>query len=292
MKEIKRISIIICIIIVMLAFIPPSYARGFNTEEIYNSVFVIYSGRSLGSGFAIGENCIVTNAHVIENVNNVQIVSYKGNVYDAFVVSINERIDIAILGVANATFTPLKVADLESTVIGEDVYAIGAPNSLAFTLTKGIISSKDRVVARQRFIQTDAAINSGNSGGPLLNDKGEVLGVNTLKMSDAEGIGLAIPITTVIEYLETGEISIDAYGNVVGTLISPSTPEPTVPQKDEQSPEINKRNSAEVPLAICLSVSVLLNIFLLVLVLKKRKSKSDPTIDPSERTDFDIEIYN
>lgn len=291
MKTMKRISIIICVVLVMLAFIPSSYAIGFSTEEVYNSVFVIYSGRSLGSGFAIGENCIVTNAHVIENVNRVQVVSYNGEVFDAFIVSIDERIDIAILGVPDTTFTPLKVADLSKTGIGEDVYAIGAPNSLAFTLTKGIISSKDRTIGRQQYIQTDAAINSGNSGGPLLNDKGEVLGVNTLKMSDAEGIGLAIPITTVIEYLQSGEIPIDSHGNVEGSLAKPYSPEPTL-QPREESEVVIKQSGAVIPLAIFLTLSVLANIILLILLLKKKKTKNNPVVDPSERTDFDIEIYN
>ena len=125
-----------------------------------------------------------------------------------------------------------------------------------------------------------------------MNDKGEVLGINTLKMSDAEGIGLAIPISTVVEYLETGEIPVDSNGNVEGILYEPSTPAPADQPKNEEKTESPGRSRAEVPLAIGLTLSVLLNIVLIVILLKKRKLKNTPKGDPSERTDFEIEIYN
>ena len=86
---------------------------------------------------------------------------------------------------------------------GDDIYAIGAPKGMAYTLTKGGVSAKERMIGNKSYIQIDAAINEGNSGGPLLNDAGQVLGMNTLKMSDSEGIGLAIPVNRICEYLKS-----------------------------------------------------------------------------------------
>jgi serine protease Do len=205
MKKKKTMIVVVMAMLVSLAFSVPAGAIGFDAEQAYASVFVVYSGEALGSGFAIGEDCIVSNAHVIDDQRDIEVASYDGAVFDAHIVLIEENLDIVILKVEGQTFPYLKVADYNDTAIGADVYAIGAPNSMAYTLTKGVLSAKDRDLGRYEYLQIDAALNSGNSGGPLLNDAGEVIGVNTLKMSDSEGIGLAIPMTTVCEYLQNND---------------------------------------------------------------------------------------
>ena len=293
MKTLKRIAIILFIPAMILASSLSAYAIGFDTEEVYNSVFVIYSGNSMGSGFAIGENCIITNAHVINNQYDVIIETYGGEMKRAFIVALDERIDIAVIGVADATFTPLRVADLSTVSVGDDVYAIGAPNSLAFTLTKGVVSSKERLVSRQKFIQTDAAINTGNSGGPLLNDAGEVIGVNSYKMSDSEGIGLAIPIDVVVSFLETGEIELNESGNVVEPVIEdPPANLPISEQPNDESSMEKPSSVVTLVLAICLTISLALNIALIIILVFQKKKNQYVKTDPSERTDFDIEILD
>ena len=112
------------------------------------------------------------------------------------------------MSVENAEFKPLEVGDCEKIKVGDEIYAIGAPRSLDYTLTKGVISNKSRSIGFNKYIQIDAAINSGNSGGPLLNNKGQVIGVNSMKISDAEGIALAIPITSVISFMEGNEMDL------------------------------------------------------------------------------------
>lgn len=293
MKAFRRFLTILSVLAVILALSAPAYAIGFDAERVYGSVYVVYSGNSIGSGFAIGANCIITNAHVISDRNDVKIETYSGEIKDAFVVSANEEIDIAVIGVQDADFEPLKAADLDLINVGDDVYAIGAPNSLAFTLTKGVISSEERYVGGQKFIQTDAAINSGNSGGPLLNDSGEVIGVNSYKMSDSEGIGLAIPIDVVISYLETGEIELNENGNVVRPVTENRESEPSDSSSEyAQETTEEKTPSGAAVLAVCLAVSILLNIILIIiLVFQKNKSRYAP-ISSSERTDFDIEILD
>ena len=268
MKTFKRIAIILFVLAMILASSIPAYAIGFDTEEVYNSVFVIYSGNSMGSGFAIGENCIITNAHVINNQYDVIIETYGGEMKRAFIVALDERIDIAVIGVADATFTPLRVADLSTVSVGDDVYALGAPNSLAFTLTKGVVSSKERLVSRQKFIQTDAAINTGNSGGPLLNDAGEVIGVNSYKMSDSEGIGLAIPIDVVVSFLETGEIELNESGNVVEPVIEDPPADLPISEQPNDEGSMEKPSSVvTLVLAICLTISLAVNIALIIILV-------------------------
>ena len=293
MKTLKRIAIILFIPAMILASSLSAYAIGFDTEEVYNSVFVIYSGNSMGSGFAIGKNCIITNAHVINNQYDVIIETYGGEMKRAFIVALDERIDIAVIGVADATFTPLRVADLSTVSVGDDVYAIGAPNSLAFTLTKGVVSSKERLVSRQKFIQTDAAINTGNSGGPLLNDAGEVIGVNSYKMSDSEGIGLAIPIDVVVSFLETGEIELNESGNVVEPVIEDPPADLPISEQPNDEGSMEKPSSVvTLVLAICLTISLALNIALIIILVFQKKKNQYVKTDPSERTDFDIEILD
>lgn len=293
MKTFKRIAIILFVLAMILASSLSAYAIGFDTEEVYNSVFVIYSGNSMGSGFAIGENCIITNAHVINNQYDVIIETYGGEMKRAFIVALDERIDIAVIGVADATFTPLRVADLSTVSVGDDVYAIGAPNSLAFTLTKGVVSSKERLVSRQKFIQTDAAINTGNSGGPLLNDAGEVIGVNSYKMSDSEGIGLAIPIDVVVSFLETGEIELNESGNVVEPVIEDPPADLPISEQPNDEGSMEKPSSVvTLVLAICLTISLALNIALIIILVFQKKKNQYVKTDPSERTDFDIEILD
>lgn len=293
MKTFKRIAIILFVLAMILASSIPAYAIGFDTEEVYNSVFVIYSGNSMGSGFAIGENCIITNAHVINNQYDVIIETYGGEMKRAFIVALDERIDIAVIGVADATFTPLRVADLSTVSVGDDVYAIGAPNSLAFTLTKGVVSSKERLVSRQKFIQTDAAINTGNSGGPLLNDAGEVIGVNSYKMSDSEGIGLAIPIDVVVSFLETGEIELNESGNVVEPVIEDPPADLPISEQPNDEGSMEKPSSVvTLVLAICLTISLALNTALIIILVFQKKKNQYVKTDPSERTDFDIEILD
>lgn len=299
MKTAKRIGVFLWAVFMMLASTVYAAAISFDAETVYESVFVVYSGQSLGSGFAIGENCVITNAHVVERKSSIRIATYNGESYDGFLIACDEDLDIAVLGIPGVSFTPLKAADLSQMNVGDDVCAIGAPNSLAYTLTKGVLSAKARQVGAHTYIQTDAAINTGNSGGPLLNDAGEVVGVNSYKLSDSEGIGLAIPIDDVVAYLRASGIELDDIGNVAGAVDVPAegTQETTAPQMpQEQKPEVPKTSEAPTAsgtnpvLFVVLGVSVALNIILSVLLACKGRRKKTLPEDPSERTDFEIEL--
>lgn len=295
MKPLKVLLSLVMVVAILLASAIPAFAIGFKAEEIYDSVFVVYSGNSLGSGFAVGSNCIVTNAHVIDNKRNVVVKTYSGEEYSAFVIGIDAERDIAILGVEEKDFPYLKIADINETNTGDDIYAIGAPKSMAYTLTKGVISAKERQVGKYSYIQIDAAINEGNSGGPLLNDAGQVLGMNTLKMSDSEGIGLAIPISDVCTYLKELGLEIDSTGNIPSKIDPPQEDEPTSPSEgdekvsNESEPEEENNTLTIIAFAIAL-LSIAGNIVLAIMLVYQKRKNLILKYDPRERTDFDIDI--
>ena len=302
MKILNKVFTLMLGLVMMLTLSISVSAIGFDAEESYDSVFVITSGNSLGSGFAIGENCIITNAHVVENPRNTKITTYSGTEYQATVLAMNEDMDIAVLCVEGATFPYLTVADYNNSKIGDDVYAIGAPNGMTYTLTKGTLSAKDRVIGNYTYIQLDAALNNGNSGGPLLTDAGAVIGVNSMKLNDSEGIGLAIPMTTVCAYLSSIGIDIDTNGNVVGNVGSSDIEGDTsggdtsdVPNSGDNSGSNNVEYITEEEplnkvLLICLIVSVVANVVLLAWLMIKFYGNRKPKLTDKDRTDFDIDI--
>ena len=296
MKPIRALLSLMLVATMLFASTLPVSAIGFDAETTYESVFVIYSGDALGSGFAVGENCIVTNAHVIDNQNDIKIETYDGHEYTAILLGIDESEDLAALIIEEAAFPYLKMADLSAMKIGDDIYTIGAPKGMAYTLTKGTVSAKSRIIRYKSYIQIDAAINEGNSGGPLLNDNGEVLGMNTLKMSDSEGIGLAIPVSRVSDFLKSLGIETDSCGNVQSALELPeeSTPVETPKQYDEdgyEGPNDGRNSQAVTYWAITVAaLSLIVNIILGVLLIRQKKKIAALKYDPSERTDFEIDI--
>lgn len=299
MRSIRVLLSLIIVVAILFASTLSVDAIGFEAETVYESVFVIYSGNSLGSGFAVGENCIVTNAHVIDNPRSITVETYAGIQHKASVLGIDEQQDIAVLIVRDAQFPYLDIADLSTMKTGDDIYAIGAPNGMAYTLTKGGISAKERMVGNQSYIQIDAPINQGNSGGPLLNDAGQVLGMNTLKMSDSEGIGLAIPISRVCEYLKFLGVELNQNGNVTDRVEIPETTKPstaeTVDNNESKEPSDERDNKQRAPaityVAVVVAVlSLAANVVLGVLLINEKKKSILVPYDPRERTDFDIDI--
>jgi serine protease Do len=157
---------------------------------------------SVGSGFIVDKaGYIVTNAHVVEDASRITVKLDTGEEFTASVVGTDEPTDIAVLKIdARRDLPAVRFGDSDKAEVGDWVLAIGSPFGLAKTVTAGIISQKERETpnspAFRRFIQTDAAINRGNSGGPLVNTEGEVIGVNSqiaTSTGDYNGIGFALP---------------------------------------------------------------------------------------------------
>lgn len=185
---------------------------------------------ALGSGFIIDQQGhIVTNYHVINKATNIKIVLYDDREFEAKVVGFDERSDLALLKIsANTVFKFATLGDSDKIRIGDWVVAIGNPFGLGWSVTAGIVSARARNLDSNpygNFIQTDAPINRGNSGGPLFNSLGEVIGVNTAIISPSQGnigIAFAIPakqVKNIIEQLKTyGEIRRGWLGASIRTI--------------------------------------------------------------------------
>ncbi|MGE0126968.1 MAG: trypsin-like peptidase domain-containing protein [Blastocatellales bacterium] len=158
--------------------------------------------RGTGAGFIVDPiGLIVTNQHVIVNADRIRVKLLNGRTHPATVIGVDKATDLALLKIAAAHLEPLNLGDSDSVRVGDPVIAIGNPLEYERSVTAGIVSAKGRKVYENEpfedFIQTDAAINRGNSGGPLLNQQGEVIGVNTVIRSDGRGISFAVPINVV-----------------------------------------------------------------------------------------------
>ena len=163
---------------------------------------------ALGSGFIIDEKGIViTNNHVIQNAEDILVRVNGDEEYKAKIIGKDPLSDIAVLQIeADNKFIPVKFGDSDKSRIGDWVIAIGNPFGLGGTVTSGIISARNRSIGLVRyedFIQTDASINQGNSGGPLFNMNGDVIGINTaiLGQSGSIGIGFAIPSNSAVKVI-------------------------------------------------------------------------------------------
>lgn len=169
---------------------------------------------SAGSGFVLTtDGYIVTNYHVVENAETVKVTMYNGDEYDARYVGGDEDYDIAVIKVEASDLQAVTLGDSERLNVGDHVLAIGNPlGELTFSMSGGMVSSVNRAINVDgtpfNMIQTDASINHGNSGGPLFNSFGEVVGIVSAKLestssgSSVEGLGFAIPINDVISMIQ------------------------------------------------------------------------------------------
>ncbi|MFB6207904.1 MAG: S1C family serine protease [Candidatus Nanohaloarchaea archaeon] len=161
---------------------------------------------SEGSGFVYRENYIVTNEHVVEGANRIEVTFTDGSTVNAELVGKDRYTDIAVLKVKKKGLEPLEMANSSNVRVGQTAIAMGNPFGLRGSMTSGIVSQKGRLLpvaggfSIPNVLQTDAAINPGNSGGPLMNLNGEVIGVNTAIQTNTgtfSGVGFAIPANTV-----------------------------------------------------------------------------------------------
>lgn len=196
-----------------------------------SSIFLKDSAKQLGlgTGFIVSENgYIVTNEHVSgSKYSNCYVTLENGKTYNANVVWSDSDIDLSIIKINMKGLKFINLGDSEEVRVGQSVYAIGNPIGFEFqrTVTSGIISALERTIKFQEdgketfmsdLMQTDATINPGNSGGPLINANGDVIAVNSVKITSAEGIGFAIPINIIkpiIEkYISTGNFEESSIG--------------------------------------------------------------------------------
>lgn len=245
-------------IIQAAATVRPAVVSIINHKED-NAELNILDESALGSGViykkADNKAFIITNNHVIENSGNLEVVTVDGETRKATLVGADKVSDIAVLSIdAKGIDTVAQLGDSSKLRLGETVIAIGNPLGLGDTLTSGIVSYTERKVPvslnqdgvydwEQEVIQTDAAINEGNSGGALVDLDGKVIGINTMKISDTgvEGLGFAIPANHVMEtaneLAEKGRIARSYLG-----VYSVDLNNPYVPLAEDQRNQLNLPN--------------------------------------------------
>ena len=214
------------ILYITLFFIPvmPVWAQNYSPDELVNiSVYerinpsIVAIEANLDDGFSAGTGCVVrsdgvilTGSHVVEGANQIDVTTFDGKVYKASILAkMGKNKDLALLKISQKSrLKTISFGDSSDVKVGQKVLAIGNPFGFAGTLTSGIVSRIDYAKGR---IQTDAAINPGCSGGPLLNSQGEVIGISqSIYNPDNNisniGIGFAIPVNDAKKFIETANL--------------------------------------------------------------------------------------
>jgi S1-C subfamily serine protease len=198
----------------------PSVVNITSTAVAFDFFYGPVPQQGQGSGFLLDkQGHILTNNHVINNAQRVEVTLSNKHKYKATVVGVDKNHDLALLQIDAPDLQPATLANSQNLIVGQRVYAIGNPFGLSGTMTRGIISAIRSIRGPENnpiedAIQTDAAVNPGNSGGPLLNSHGDVIGITTLIANNgadqSSGIGFAIPINTAKAFLD----DIAKYGRV------------------------------------------------------------------------------
>jgi len=210
-------------------------------KRVSPSVVVIQgntdSGDVLGSGFVVSKDGkIVTNLHVIRDMKTASVQLANGETFDSVsVLAVDERRDLAIVKVAGFDLPVLALGNSDALTVGELLVIVGSPRGLEGTVTAGILSSVRDSGEGFKVLQTDAAVNPGNSGGPLLNNKGQPIGVVSFKLRSAEGLNFAIPINYVHGLLNNlhEPMTLEQMRRGLGTTSSPT-------QRDSSAPSLKE----------------------------------------------------
>jgi S1-C subfamily serine protease len=195
------------LLIVPIAFGQTALTTAQIAKKVSPSVVVIQgktdSGAVLGSGFIVSKDGqIVTNLHVIRDMKMASVQLANGEIFDPLsVLATDERHDLAVVQIAGLDLPVLELGDSDVLTVGEPLVIVGSPRGLEGTVTAGILSSVRDSGEGFKVLQTDAAVNLGNSGGPLVNNKGQAIGVVSFKLRSAEGLNFAVPINYVSELL-------------------------------------------------------------------------------------------
>ena len=183
-------------------------------KQIGEAVVQVKTPEGLGSGFFLNEDgYLITNFHVIEGETEISVEVYhqrdghldRETYKQVKIIAINKFHDLALLHIEDKNapkFKPVTLGSADALSVGDGVFAIGSPLGLERTVTQGILSTKTRQLEGELYLQTSTQINPGNSGGPLFNLAGEVVGVTNMKITFGEGLGFAIPVELVKNFLD------------------------------------------------------------------------------------------
>lgn len=288
-KRLKRLAALL-FALALIGVHGTCFAISFNMDEICDSVVVVHTSNSVGTGFAISNNMIVTNHHVVDTTTHYTIETRSGTLLEGRLIGSDESRDLSLVEVIGGNLPTIPMTT-DIPPLGAEVFAVGSPQGLGFTVSGGVISTAEREVDGITYIQTDAATNPGNSGGPLLNELGQVIGVNNMKVQDADRISLAIPMSSVVEFLRDSgvevnftDISDSSLEGVSGVVIESSSIESGTQESYEQYSNslrnqyndilktIQKEN--KILLGGVIVIAVLCFILMLAMLSQKEKVKA------------------
>ena len=218
----------------LLAALPAHADFAGAADRIRDSVVTVAVEKRMGTGFVVnGEGYVLTNKHVLDSATQATVKLANGDELPAKLHKADDQRDLAILKVERANLPAVVFASSSRLKQGSEVAALGAPLGLPDTLTKGIISSPSREISGHTYIQIDAALNQGNSGGPIINEQGQVVGVATKAALKAENMGFAIPSDDAMAFLGESTVTfatLDAPAATEGEVAAPPVPEKAVPE--------------------------------------------------------------
>ncbi len=171
-------------------------------------------GDNIGAGFFVGDDLVVTNEHVLcDDENRIEVTFIDGRTAGGKVLRRDEWLDAALLRVDDTTSTPLRIVDATTLERGSEVFLMGSPHGLDFSFSQGIISHPNRALMGISYLQIDAGVNPGNSGGPLLDQHGNAVGIVSMRVGSSDNLGLALPLNYLLEgpdaMLPEDEVQID-----------------------------------------------------------------------------------
>ena len=217
----------------LFAFFPgPAMAE--DASQIYTyispAVISVTAGQQVvGSGFVVNpDGSIITCAHVVEGISQLEVKFGDDYKAAAKVVHRDKGLDLALLQ-TEATNLPAVRFTLEPVKSGNEVFALGSPLGMESTFSKGIVGNPARKVDKQLYIQASISVNPGNSGGPLLNSSGQVVGVISMKVKDAEGMAFAIPSLRVVDYLQEQGVTVELVGREAHSPANKVDPKKAIP---------------------------------------------------------------
>jgi serine protease Do len=192
----------------------PSQSQRHVVQAVEQAAVEIRCGESLGAGFLVEPDLVVTNAHVLcSDDEQLRVTLLNGSRLHARVEQRDDWLDVALLRTSSAGGTPLPLGDATALQRGDPVLVMGNPRGLGFTLSQGIISHPSRAIMGISYLQIDATIHPGNSGGPLLDTNGRAIGIMTMMVGESSSIGLALPVNYLVAgnkaLLATSGVEID-----------------------------------------------------------------------------------
>lgn len=265
-------------------------------ERIDPAVVTVQAGSQGGAGFVVNrDGHIVTNAHLVGRAKEADVKFADGRIETAKVAADDDTRDLALLQVEGPLEAAVELGPAADVKRGAEVAALGAPLGLEGSVTKGIVSAQARNIGGQRYLQIDAALNPGNSGGPVINEAGAVIGVSTVRARRAENVGFAIPSETLVAFLEEHGVEYDVIaGGVIEAAPARAAPVQGPAPFDQRAP-------IGIPLVVGVAavVSVLCSALTCLLVLRvtlhratqRLAARAVPPAAPQHQEDLsDIDI--